>query len=283
MRENLIKSNHSGVYFVKPPPDGFDPRTANIDELYHWGYPLPPSKHDAPDAWEIWSRAVRSSKRRVTPTIVPRKRTTVLRKRRLPDRDATLNDLSWSGVAVTAAQATDVAPFQTVAAEWKVPVAIAPAGLGNAGEYSQSATWVGIDGFLSGSIVIQAGTEQDVVFDSANRPTPNYYFWFEWYPEYAASVQNFSVNHGDEVFVSAAWRALEPGAGSGPPLKPSTGPATYIASFGFINITTGAAVSVLCPTRRRPNHRAFPTRTAGTRSGSSKIPIHTTEDRRRNL
>jgi hypothetical protein len=248
MNTNLIESNHSGVYFVKPAPVGFDPLTAKLEDLYNWGYPMPPSKQDSPDAWEIWKRAVTNIKRRVTPTIVHRKRSTVLRKRRLPERNAPLNDYSWSGVALVAAQAPDVAPFRTVAAEWKVPVAVAPAGLGSSGgEYCLSATWVGIDGFLSGAIVIQAGTDQDVFFDAANRPSPYYCFWFEWYPDYQVCLQDFPVNPGDDVFVSAAWTTLEPGAGIGLPLRPPTGAVTYIASFGFINITSGAAVLVRLP------------------------------------
>ena len=133
---------------------------------------------------------------------------------------------NWSGYAITAG-----APFSYVSGRWKVPAVTGDGGL-------ESATWVGIDGFTSPT-VIQTGTEQDWscgLFSCGGQ----YYAWYELFP--ASPVQiGHSVSPGDSMF---AWINF-----AGGPFAPGS-PMTWAISIedetaGWTYSTTASYKGVL--------------------------------------
>jgi hypothetical protein len=83
------------------------------------------------------------------------------------------DSLDWAGYAVTGAI------FSSVSGSWTQPTATCH------GKVSQSAFWVGIDGYLSTDpSVQQIGTDADCVKRVKKNPGgPSYYAWYELYPD----------------------------------------------------------------------------------------------------
>ncbi len=83
------------------------------------------------------------------------------------------DSLDWAGYAVTGAT------FSSVSGSWTQPTASCD------GKASQSAFWVGIDGYLSTDpSVQQVGTDADCVKPAKKNPGgPSYYAWYELYPD----------------------------------------------------------------------------------------------------
>jgi hypothetical protein len=90
---------------------------------------------------------------------------------------------NWAGYAVIA----DPGSVSDVKGSWVVPAVSSPTG-----SDGFSAFWVGIDGFGSRTVE-QIGTESDYLSGS-----PQYYAWFEMYPDYPHIVQ-ISVSPGDQI------------------------------------------------------------------------------------
>ena len=163
-------------------------------------------------------------------------------------------DPNGAGYAVTAPTGTMVTD---VKGSWVVPVVTKVSYY----SYSDSPTWVGIDGFSSSSVE-QIGTES---YWSGGKA--NYDAWVEMYPAYYY-VFNFTVNPGDSISAEvqaiggnyflltlidtpvsgATWTVLAVGNGSYSQASaewieemPSTGntffPYYALADFGTVNFT----------------------------------------------
>ncbi len=95
---------------------------------------------------------------------------------------------NWAGYAVetnlTSPQSNAVSDAY---GQWVVPTVTC-----SQRNTSYSASWVGIDGY-SDQTVEQTGTEHD-----CNRGRPQYYAWFEFYPQYMYEV-NLPVNPGNHM------------------------------------------------------------------------------------
>lgn len=110
-----------------------------------------------------------------------------LESRLVPSAVSLWESTNWAGYAISPPPAGQV--VSEVSGQWEVPMV---RGTGTA----YSVTWVGIDGFSSGSVE-QIGTASNLV-----NGTPQYYAWWEMYP--ANSMQEisptkFAVNPGDLI------------------------------------------------------------------------------------
>jgi hypothetical protein len=116
---------------------------------------------------------------------------TALQRHHLPiqihrRRDQTVSEsYNWSGYAVTAATGS----VTDVKSSWIVPtVASTCAGVPE----GYAAFWTGIDGWSSNTVE-QIGTDSDCVNLAGTRTgTPTYYAWFEFYPQDAYLIGEYS-------------------------------------------------------------------------------------------
>ena len=104
---------------------------------------------------------------------------------------------NWAGYAdnVTAAHDGTITNAQ---GEWYIPTATCPTSGHTAGTYS--ATWVGIDGFGTGSVE-QAGSFS---YCSGPNVAPEYLVWWEFYPYNDVQFTSY-VNAGDIIYVDIAY------------------------------------------------------------------------------
>lgn len=95
---------------------------------------------------------------------------------------------NWSGYAVESSLTSPKTNIVNEASgQWVVPTVTC-----TSRSTSYSASWVGIDGY-SDNTVEQTGTEHD-----CNRGRPQYYAWFEFYPQYAYEI-NMAVQPGNHM------------------------------------------------------------------------------------
>ncbi len=92
-------------------------------------------------------------------------------------RDASTNpgdSLDWAGYAVSGVTVS------AAGGTWTQPTAVCPAH-----KTTQSAFWVGIDGYQSTDPTVQqVGTDADCTKGTGRQPgTPSYYAWYELYPD----------------------------------------------------------------------------------------------------
>ena len=107
------------------------------------------------------------------------------------------NSLDWAGFAATGSTVT------SVAGSWTQPSVVCP---GN--KLTQSAFWVGIDGFASNDPTVQQiGTDADCAKGTKKAPGgPLYYAWFEMYPAGLVVLDpaNYPVHPGDVLSASVS-------------------------------------------------------------------------------
>jgi hypothetical protein len=107
--------------------------------------------------------------------------------------DAAFASLNWSGYAVeTNLNTPGSGAVNEVHGKWHVPAVT-----GKIGSYSSF--WVGIDGFSS-STVEQIGTDSDM-----SSGVPQYYAWFEMYPQASKFISTLVVNAGDAIAASVTY------------------------------------------------------------------------------
>jgi len=166
------------------------------EELRERGYP--PRPHlEAFAPFKTWLRSVSVPMTMVEPRLVTN--TGVSHQ---PQQELSA---SWSGFEIRGG------PFNQLWGRWVVPA------ITNGEPFTpdSSAFWIGIDGdpLLDGPSdgPIQVGTEQDIIeFFSAKFKQwfsfTNYYAWTQFKPQqrWEQQILNFSVNPGDEMFVSVS-------------------------------------------------------------------------------
>ena len=111
------------------------------------------------------------------------------------------NSLDWAGYAVTGAT------LNSAAGTWVQPVASCS---GN--KPSQSAFWVGIDGYASSDPTVQqVGTDADCTKGNKKSPSvASYYAWYEMYPDSIVTLD--TAGHG--VYPGDTLNASVSGSGS---------------------------------------------------------------------
>jgi len=97
--------------------------------------------------------------------------------------DGTATSGNWSGYAVLGSS------FQWAKGSWVVPAANCSGVRGD----QYTAFWVGLDGYSS-TTVEQTGTDSDCVGS-----TPNYYAWYEFYPNPSFEISSVPVKPGDVI------------------------------------------------------------------------------------
>jgi hypothetical protein len=102
--------------------------------------------------------------------------------------------LNWSGYAV---QTNLSSPLRNVVTDVKGGWTIPALTCGPLGTYS--ATWVGIDGYSSGTVE-QTGIEQDCISGRAF-----YSAWYELYPWYPHTIRGFTVRPGDKIQAEVSY------------------------------------------------------------------------------
>jgi hypothetical protein len=101
-----------------------------------------------------------------------------------------LKSRRWAGYAGVSNLLLRQSEVTAVAGSWVVPeVALTESD-------TYSSVWVGIGGFGEGSL-IQTGTEQECIGGLFN-----YYAWYEFLPNRAVRIQNFTVTPGDKIVAS---------------------------------------------------------------------------------
>jgi hypothetical protein len=98
------------------------------------------------------------------------------------------NSTNWAGYAV-AAGANSVTQ---VSANWVVPT------VSKGSSASYSSAWVGIDGFNSSSVE-QLGTDSDYTSG------PQYYAWYEMYPNPSITITSMTIKPGDTMSASVTY------------------------------------------------------------------------------
>jgi hypothetical protein len=105
--------------------------------------------------------------------------------------DTSYTSSNWAGYAVTGANGS----VTDVKASWKVPEIARGGCYGatvNDGPYASF--WAGMDGWTSTSNTVeQIGTDSDCVNEEETEATgPNYFAWFEFYPQNSYTIGNYT-------------------------------------------------------------------------------------------
>jgi hypothetical protein len=102
---------------------------------------------------------------------------------------STAYSTNWAGYAVSGGAGTVTA----VSGTWMVPKIVA----GSSSGYSSA--WVGIDGYNSNSVE-QLGTDSDMV-----NGVPQYYAWWEMYPNPSYTITSMKIQPGDTISASVTY------------------------------------------------------------------------------
>jgi hypothetical protein len=121
-------------------------------------------------------------------TPIPVSRHAPMRLHAAPSGDGTVSSDNWSGYAVTGTN------FTYAKGSWHVPQVDC-----TTTPNSQSAFWVGIDGF-SDKTVEQTGTASN-----CNGTTPEYFVWYEFYPANPVVITSIPIAAGDTMGASITY------------------------------------------------------------------------------
>jgi hypothetical protein len=111
-----------------------------------------------------------------------------------------VSSANWSGYADTNET------YNSVAANWTEPAVSCQANLGGllGGPSAASSFWVGLDGYNSTSVE-QLGTDSD-----CNGGKPNYYAWWEMYPNPSVTLSApDTVTPGDQMTAWVVWTGTQ--------------------------------------------------------------------------
>ena len=204
----LIPTNISGVYVSPPPPDDFDPKIANEEQLVKYGimfrHPIEGDHKLLHDAWNNFFSKRRDPKKHIIPILETRKGK-VRRRNRVKHINGNFTNNAWSGGILKEPRG-----WNTVVGHWVIPTVSEPEQPAGVGGIWNSSSWIGLDGVDTDDL-LQAGIEQMI---DANG-NPSYVAWYEWYspikntnsPAYIVQtkIQNFPINKGDQVYCSVQY------------------------------------------------------------------------------
>ncbi len=221
-----IQTNQPGAFTYQDAPADFVAARASDAELTRWGFPPRPT-----DAASLarWTRAMEGSRHHISAPLLQRNTTNRHSAARLasaPEATAPADgttgpnyqsySTNWSGFVLandyvwtesgpypapyTLSPPSSFGPssFWMVSGDWAVPVARQARDSCVGTLYSSQ--WVGIDGYVQSSDVLQAGTEADSTCKDGTN-TPTYFAWYEWAPAGTVVIQNLPIVAGDDVQV----------------------------------------------------------------------------------
>jgi hypothetical protein len=201
-----------GVYNVPAPPDSLDLRTASQSSLIKNGIlfskPAPGGPPAIQAAWDAFLSRKWKAADRIVPIMEVRPGITHIRRppatSNSPRPDDNDIDPNWAGAG------TNTGKWTNIVGTWNVPsVATPPRAQPNPNGWD-SASWIGLDGYVNTNDVLQAGIQQHV---NSNGST-FYVAWYEWYapvvpgsPGYVhqTNITNFPVSPGDQIGVAVQY------------------------------------------------------------------------------
>ena len=173
-------------------PDDFDPSSASKTTLMRHGIAPKPDKEKEPKLFAAWDKVYSKKLKHIVPEFVENKT-----KRHRPTqhpkilKNGTSTSTNWSGMAVFPAAGDKI---KWLIGNWIVPDPNQPSSLPT-GQWYYSSAWIGIDGWGS-SDVCQAGTDADVLVQNGITHK-QVSAWWEWFPDYSVTINNFPVSSGD--------------------------------------------------------------------------------------
>lgn len=183
-----------------PLPEGFNPLTADREQLSHHGFPPrpdPATQRELSDVWiELFSPPLEFD---LLPDLTAELDFALPIQFRSAGNATTPSrregSLNWSGGYITP---RDGQMFTHVVGSFEVPTVSAPPGMPEQGEYASS-TWIGIDGQRSylHSTLPQIGTAQHLNLGGTHGRTTT--AWVQWWPLVPFTFRHFTVNPGDRV------------------------------------------------------------------------------------
>ncbi len=211
-QRDQLQEQVSKFQTFRPPPAGFDPRTADARALTVHGFPRRPDPAKEPMLSALWQKVMRR---------VPNLRMTqaelafdpvMANRDPMQHLNSDFSPSGWASVTVSVAALGLTPPANTVFAEWTVPTIIPVPG-----DPSTPLTvgfWVGLDGNDPDSYeLLQAGTAATITGTNVN-----YWVWTEWfttkYKSPPVQVKNFAVEPGDLVscLVCGPWSGATNGS-----------------------------------------------------------------------
>ena len=163
-------------------PDGFNPLTANAEDLNKYGFPQKPTD---PEKLKKWTYAMQHAKHYVKPDQSPSQWT-----------NGTAYNNHWAGYVIKASDniVNGMTPKYTEAqGSW-----VQPTYTGS----SVPAFWVGMGGY-SDSYIVQAGADSNATYIEDGVLKSPYEFWVEDYPIGVVWEKAPALNGGNTVYVDA--------------------------------------------------------------------------------
>ena len=158
-------------------------------ELLGRGYPGRPDAAAEPQLYKNWIRAF---SKQVT-LLAPPSSKSGAADQALGMQYGTENSLAWCGYEAQGANGT----YSSVHGAWYVPDIIS----GEPGYRTNSGLWVGLDGYVGATDLVQAGTAQNYL-DLDNLNFANYYAWTEVVPNQPnGQPLPLNISAGDQMFV----------------------------------------------------------------------------------
>jgi hypothetical protein len=211
-QERTVPTGTQGVQAFPAPPHGFDPLTASDRALDEYGFPPRPDSTEDPEQYQSWIDMVSPGIER----ILPRFGKPIAGNPRVRRAPTPVDPLeNWSGYAFVndGVESWGSQSFRKISANWTVPNVRAPQGTckrSTPSSASDAAVWIGIDGYVGASTLIQAGTNSDA-FCTDGKQTQQYFAWYEFLPNLQTPIENLEVEPGQHIAVTV-W-ATSPTSG----------------------------------------------------------------------
>jgi hypothetical protein len=206
----VVPTNIPSVFALPPLSEDLDLNTVSTETLLkhgvHWCHP---KESDQPAFRAAW-KEVSSRRWHAKDCIVPHFEPQVGKThdlRRAEKTETGYSGTQWSGGVIQQGQ------WPNVAGLWFIPtVSKPPEPPGQEGGWN-SASWIGIDGFLISNDVLQAGVQQKV----NNNGQASYVAWWEWFVPVPpgdpnqfpyinqTNITNFLVSPGDKIYCSVGY------------------------------------------------------------------------------
>jgi Peptidase A4 family len=247
LRFDLRPTNLEGAYSFVPPPEGFDPLTADARTLREHGVLLRrPNPSREPKLYEAWARIVgklwRPSTFDIPANFVRRPSKARISWPQIGGGGVAHENTTWAGCQVPGRW---VGVFST----WRIPSVSIPPNLDWSvdPQMLRNSSWVGLGGVGVGNIaILQAGV--DHVIDATGKIS--YLAWVEWYPNNSWYF-GLPVSAGDEIAIAVQLVSTDPANIANP--APSPGPYNY-GGINYVNVATGKgqALYLSAPTTAQP-------------------------------
>jgi Peptidase A4 family len=192
--------NPSSFFHVRlpaPPPEGFDPLSAENGDLIAYGFPIRPDRVSCPRQHAKWESIVAKRHRFINPKIYSPEghKDSAFEERNVTGR-------RWSGALDTDPGTDD--HFESVMSSWVAPTA-SPHKFKDQwvdGKY-KCATWVGLDGYghANKDILLQAGTVSFCEASDNKITSQTAQFFWEWLPDPPQYLDEPELSLGDSVTV----------------------------------------------------------------------------------